>query len=225
MVEERFEGVFLINGRIATRSLAPGKKVYGERVAVVDGEEYRFWDPYRSKLSAAILHGLKELPIKPNSSVLYLGAASGTTASHVSDIVGLEGVVYCVEFAPRVMRDLLEVCSARPNMVPIMADARKPEEYASYINQKVDVIYEDVADPEQARIMLSNARMFLKKGGAALIAIKSQSIDVSKRPTEVYKNVIDELGAAFEVVERIDLNPFDRDHLFVSLRYKGMKNG
>jgi fibrillarin-like pre-rRNA processing protein len=220
-MQERFPGVFLINERIATRSLAPGKKVYGEKVASVGGKEYRFWDPYRSKLSAAILRGLKDLPIKPGSKVLYLGAASGTTASHVSDIVGAKGIVYCVEFAPRAMRDLLEVCSARPNMIPIMADARKPEEYASYINQKVDVIYEDVADPEQARIMLSNARLFLANGGRALIAIKSQSIDVSKRPSEVYKSVMGELGAAFDVIEQMDLSPFDRDHLFVSLRYRG----
>jgi len=220
-MEERFQGVFLIRGRIATKSLAPGRKVYGEKTVRLEGEEYRFWDPYRSKLSAAILRGLKELPVKPGSKVLYLGAASGTTASHVADVVGAKGAVYCVEFAPRVMRDLLDVCAARENMVPVMADARKPEEYAGYINGKVDVIYEDVADPEQARIMLANAKTFLKQGGWALMAIKSQSIDVSKRPAEVYEEVLGELGAAFEVIERIDLSPFDKDHLFVLLRHRG----
>jgi len=105
-------------------------------------------------------------------------------------------------------------------MLPIMGDARKPEEYAKYINGKVDVIYEDVADPSQARIMLSNAKAFLKKGGVGMIAIKSQSIDVSKRPEEVYRQVVGELEAAFEVRQRIVLDPFDRDHLFVALKFK-----
>ena len=221
MVEEKFPGVFVFSGRIATKSLAPGTKVYGERIISEAGNEYRSWDPYRSKLCAAILKGLKEMPIKPGSRVLYLGAASGTTASHVSDVVGKKGIAYCVEFAPRTMRDLINVCSVRENMVPIMADARKPEEYANYINKKVDIIYEDVADPEQARIMLANAKAFLKKGGFGMIAIKSQSIDVSKRPEETYRHVLEELESAFDVVQKMGLNPFDKDHLFVLLKYRG----
>lgn len=221
MPEQKFPGVFAFNRMLATKSLAPGTRVYGERVIQEKGVEYRFWDPYRSKLSAAILKGLKSLPIKPGEKVLYLGASTGTTPSHVSDIVGEEGGVYCVEFAPRSMRELINVCEARRNMLPIMADARQPEEYAKYIKGRVGVIYEDVADPAQASIMLSNAEKFLEKGGSALIAVKAQSIDVSRRPEEVFKEVIQALSGAFEVRERIGLEPFDRHHLFISLEYKG----
>ena len=218
--EEKFPGVFIVNERIATKSFAPGTRVYGEKLVKEGNSEYRMWDPFRSKLSGAIVKGLQEMPIKPGSKVLYLGAASGTTASHVSDVVGRKGAVFCVEFARRTMRDLLNVCEVRPNMLPIMGDARQPAEYAKYINGKVDVIYEDVADPDQAKIMVANARAFLKKGGDALIAIKSQSIDVSKKPAEVYRHVLGELEAAFEVRQRIVLDPFDRDHLFVALKFK-----
>ncbi len=50
--------------------------------------EYRVWNPFRSKLAAAILGGVDQIYMPPGSKVLYLGAASGTTVSHVSDIVG-----------------------------------------------------------------------------------------------------------------------------------------
>ncbi|MDD5317626.1 MAG: fibrillarin-like rRNA/tRNA 2'-O-methyltransferase [Candidatus ainarchaeum sp.] len=221
MPEEKFPGVYRFRGMLATKSLAPGRRVYGERLYSERGAEYRSWDPFRSKLSAAILKGLGVLPVAPGSRVLYLGAASGTTASHVSDIVGPKGAVYCVEFAPRSMRDLLNVAMARENMVPIMGDARQPGQYAEYIKGKVDIIYEDVADPSQAEIMLSNARMFLKAGGSALMAVKAQSIDVSRRPSEVYEEAIGRLSAAFEVRQRLGLEPFDRHHLFLHLSFKG----
>src|SRR4030043_812038 len=125
--------------RLATRNLAPGRNVYGERLIRFEGVEYRVWDAFRSKLAAAILKGLSDVPIKPNHQVLYLGAASGTTPSHVSDIVGEKGHVYCVEFASRSIRDLVNnVAAYRSNMSPFLEDARFPEKYAMFIPRKVD---------------------------------------------------------------------------------------
>ncbi|MCX6778139.1 MAG: fibrillarin-like rRNA/tRNA 2'-O-methyltransferase [Candidatus Micrarchaeota archaeon] len=218
-MEEKFPGVYFVDGRLATRSFAPKTKVYGEKTVEVEGAEYRFWDPYRSKLSSAILSGLKELPIKPGSNVLYLGAASGTTASHVSDIVGESGSVYCVEFAHRPMRDLIGVCEKRSNMFPLLADARKPEAYAKSIGTP-DCIYQDVAQPDQAEILYSNARFALPAGGHALLAIKSQSIDMSIPPSQVYENVIRKLEGSFEILEKIDISRFEKDHLFIHMRRK-----
>lgn len=220
MPQEKFENVFLVGGKLATKSIAPGSRVYGERLVAEQGVEYRVWDTYRSKLAAAIVKGLSDMPIRGGSRVLYLGAASGTTASHVSDIVGEKGAVYCVEFAPRSMRDLIGVCEKRKNMLPILADARRPEAYAKDV-KRVDVIYEDVADPGQAAILEKNATALLKKGGSALIAIKSQSIDVAKQPSEVYAEALAQLKKHFDVLQTIELYPFDKDHLFVSLRYRG----
>ena len=76
---------------LVTRNLTPGRTYYGEPTFTVDGAEYRSWNPTRSKLAAAVMKGISTMPVKPGSSVLYLGAASGTTVSHVSDVVG--GVV------------------------------------------------------------------------------------------------------------------------------------
>ena len=220
MIEEKFPGVYLLNRRLATRNFSPGYRVYGEKLESENGVEYRMWDLYRSKLAGAIHKGLKEMPIKPGSIVLYLGASTGTTPSHVSDIVGEDGGVYCVEFAQRSMRDLISVCEKRSNMLPIMGDARQPQEYADQIDGKVDVIYQDVAQPDQADIFLKNSRMFLKKGGWGMIAIKSQSIDVTRQPKKVFEEFVAQMGPEIDVSDQIELTPYDLEHLFISGKKK-----
>ncbi len=198
---------------LATKNLTPGKKVYGEELVVFDSVEYRLWNPTRSKLGAAIVRGLKKNPITPGVKVLYLGVASGTTCSHVSDIIGESGHVWGVDFAPRPIRDLIEnVAKYRRNITPILADARKPQSYSIQV-PKVDVIFADVAQPDQAEIVVKNARIFLKKRGYAMLSIKSRSVDVSKTPEEVYRQQVDVLEkGGFEVEELITLDPFELDH-------------
>lgn len=202
--------------RLATKNLTPGRNVYGERLVRYEGVEYRLWDPFRSKLAAAILKNLKTVPIKPQHKVLYLGAASGTTASHVSDIVGENGHVYCVEFAPRAIRELVNnVCAFRPNMSPILDDARLPEKYAMFV-EKVDDVYCDIAQPEQARVLADNADLFLKKSGWIMLAVKAQSIDVTKEPSEVYKGEVRVLeNRGFRTEEIIRLEPYDKAHAMI----------
>jgi fibrillarin-like pre-rRNA processing protein len=203
--------------RLATRNLVPGKNVYGERLVRFESVEYRVWDAFRSKLAAAILRGLATVPIRPGHQVLYLGAASGTTASHVSDIVGEKGHVYCVEFASRSIRDLVEnVCAFRLNMSPILDDARVPERYSMFIGGRVDDIYCDIAQPEQARVLADNADMFLKQHGWIMLAVKAQSIDVTKEPPEVYRGetkVLEKRG--FRVKEVVQLEPYDKAHAMI----------
>jgi fibrillarin-like pre-rRNA processing protein len=202
--------------RLATMNLTPGRNVYGERLVVWEGVEYRVWDTFRSKLAAAILKGLKTVPIKPNHKVLYLGAASGTTASHVSDVVGMSGHVYCVEFSARSMRDLVNnVCAFRSNMTPLLEDARMPQRYAMFVST-VDDVYCDIAQPEQAKILADNADYFLKKNGWIILAVKSQSIDVTKEPSEVYKTEIKTLKArGFNINDVVNLEPYEKAHALV----------
>jgi fibrillarin-like pre-rRNA processing protein len=203
--------------RPATPNLTPGRKVYGEELVTLDGREYRIWDPFRSKLAAALLKGLKELPIEPGSRVLYLGAASGTTASHVSDLVGPEGLVYCVEFSARSLRDLLISCADRKNMVPLLADARAPESYRLLVGE-VDLIYEDIAQPDQSEILLRNAEVYLKRGGYAMLALKARAVDVTAKPEEVYRQERRRLEQKMEIVDFRTLEPFEKDHGFFLLR-------
>lgn len=202
--------------KLATKNLAPGNQVYGERLVKSEGIEYRLWEPFRSKLAASILKGLKTVPICLDQKVLYLGAASGTTPSHVSDIVGDNGHVYCVEFASRSLRDLVNnVVANRYNMSPILGDARLPESYSRMVEQ-VSTIYCDVAQPEQAKLLADNADMFLANGGWVMLAIKSQSIDVTKDPQEVFQKetkILESRG--FNVKQVIGLEPFDKAHAMV----------
>jgi len=203
--------------RLATKNLTPGLNVYGERLVKLKGVEYRVWDAFRSKLAGAIIKGVQNVPIEAGSKVLYLGAASGTTPSHVSDIVGETGYVYCVEFAQRSIRDLVtNVATFRPNISPIMNDARMPERYAMFISGKVDTIYCDVAQPEQAKLLADNADVFLKPQGWVMLACKSQSIDVTMDPNAVYQleaKVLKNRG--FEVKEIVPLDPFDKLHAMI----------
>jgi len=209
--------------RLATRNLAPGRTVYGEKLVRFGGIEYRLWDPFRSKLAAAILKGIKTVPIQPGHQVLYLGAASGTTASHVSDIVGEKGHVYCVEFAARALRELVNnVCPYRLNMTPILEDARFPEKYSLFIRSKVDDIYCDIAQPEQAKILADNADLYLKNGGWIMLAVKAQSIDVTKEPSEVYRRELKVLeNRGFNVEDVVHLEPYDKAHAMIVARFRG----
>ncbi len=206
--------------RLATKNFATGRTVYGERLVKSKGVEYRIWDPYRSKLAAAILKGLKAVPIQPGNKVLYLGAASGTTASHVSDIVGEAGHVFCIEFASRSIRELVNnVCAFRKNMSPILADARFPERYSTIVG-KVDNIYCDIAQPEQAKVLADNADMFLLEKGWIMLAIKAQSIDVTKEPTQIYKQETKTLqNRGFNVKQTMHLEPYDKAHAMIVAQY------
>jgi len=208
--------------RLATKNLTPGRKVYGERLIRFKGVEYRLWDAYRSKLAAAILKNLETVPVKPKHKVLYLGAASGTTASHVSDIVGEKGHVYCVEFAARAMRELVNnVCAYRVNMSPILEDARFPEKYTLFVSGKVDCIYCDVAQPEQAKILADNADVFLKNSGWIMLAVKAQSIDVTKEPSEVYRMEVKVLeNRGFRIEEVVHLEPYDKAHAMIVAQFR-----
>jgi len=219
---EKFQGIYVVefedgSQRLATASLAPGVKVYDEMLIPFENKELRTWNPYRSKLAGAILKGIELNPIKPGTKVLYLGVASGTTPSHVSDIIGPNGILYGVEFAPRVMREFVEkVAKYRKNVIPLLADARFPAKYA-HIVELVDVVYADIAQPFQAKYVADNADFFLKQGGHIMMAIKAMSIDVTAAPSETYKKEISHLEErGYKVKDVKHLEPYDEAHAFVT---------
>ena len=201
--------VFSERRKLYTVSAAPGKRVYGERTPVIDGVEYREWSPMRSKLSAYLTNGGKVLPIGKRTNVLYLGASSGTTPSHVSDIVG-DGKVYCVEFAPRMFRELVVNSKPRPNMMPILADATKPSEY-EFMVSGVDVVYQDVAQKNQADILADNMDKFSAKYG--MVAVKARSEDVSENPKAIFKRAESRLRErGFRILDTLSLEPYEDSH-------------
>jgi fibrillarin-like rRNA methylase len=192
---------------LLTKSTAPGIEVYGEKRVSVENTskdddgapvttkvEYRVWNPFRSKLAAGIIGGIDNIYMGPGSKVLYLGAASGTSVSHVADIVGPTGNVYAVEFSHRSGRDLVNMAQNRTNVIPIVEDARHPMRYRMLIPM-VDCIFADVAQPDQARIVALNAHMFLKIGGGVVISIKANCIDSTAAPEAVFAQEVQKLRA------------------------------
>jgi fibrillarin-like pre-rRNA processing protein len=203
-------------GRTAllTQNLAPGKRVYNEDLVRRGGAEYRTWDPFRSKLAAAIIKGLPDTVVGEGAKVLYLGASTGTTVSHVSDLVGPAGMVIGVEFSPRVAREFVErVARERKNVIPYVADARDPSKYSV---ARVDVVYCDIAQPDQTEIAVANCAVMLKQGGTLLLVVKARSIDVLKDPEKVFKAEKGKLeGKGFEVLKVLELSPFEKDHALI----------
>lgn len=187
---------------LATR----GPPVYGEPT---DGA-WRAWDPRRSKLGAMLAAGM-ETGLAGGETVLYLGAASGTTASHVADFAG---PTYAVEFAPRPARDLVAVAEDRETLFPLLKDAREPETYAHVVEADCDVVVQDVATRGQARVARRN-RQFLAPDGRLLAAIKARSEDVTREPSAVFEDVLAELRTDYEVLATRRLEPYHDDHLAV----------
>ena len=178
--------VYRDNNRLFTVNLTPGKRVNEEILVKQNNIEYREWDPYNSKLAATIANGCRNIFLRKGNVVLYLGSASGTTVSYVSDIVSKEGFVFAVDVAPRVMRDLIFNCEGRMNIAPILEDGNHTKDLIERVSA-VDIIYQDIAQKSQVDIFLKNINAFLKKDGYAILAIKARSIDVTKHPKEIFK--------------------------------------
>ncbi len=217
MKKTKIPGIFIFKKQFFTKNSVEGTKVYNEKIIKKNGKEYRSWNPYRSKLSAALKNKI-DFKIQPEANVLYLGAATGTTVSHISDIVE-NGMIYAVENAPVAMKKLIKNCKKRKNIIPISEDAFHPERY-SMIVSKVDIVYQDISQRNQAEIFIKNVDRFLKKEGFAIIMVKARSIDVSLKPKKAYEQVCQDLGEKnLKIKEIIDLSPYEKDHAAVLISF------
>lgn len=185
---------------------------YGEKIFELEGELYREWIPWRSKLSAVIVKGY-EIDLSGNEKILYLGAASGTTVSHLSDIVD-EGIIYAVEYSAKPFKKLLELAKSRENVIPIFGDASKPWEYSGIV-EKVDLIYQDISQKNQVEILKMNSDFFLKNKGRIIMMVKAKSIDSTLESSEVFSRVLEELSKNFFILAKGTLEPYHKDHIFV----------
>ncbi len=204
--------IFYKDGEIATKNLTPGIKVYDEKLIQDGEEEYRIWNPRRSKLAAALLNGLEGLDLKNDSKVLYLGASTGTTVSHISDICD-DGLIYAVEFSPVSMKKLVRLSQRRSNIAPILADATKPKYYLNKV-EKTDLVYCDVAQEKQSELFMDNMDLFLKEDGLGLITIKARSIDVIQKPKKIFKDEAKKIKEnGYSILEKIKSEPYEKDHI------------
>ncbi|MBI4918553.1 fibrillarin-like rRNA/tRNA 2'-O-methyltransferase [archaeon] len=163
-----------------------------------------FWDPYKSKLAAA-LNKKVNIDLKKEDSVLYLGASTGTTVFHVSKRCK---EVFAVEIAPRVMRELVFLAEEEKNIVPILEDANHPERYKDVF---CNWLFQDVAQKNQVEIFLKNFRQFKPRIG--LLVIKARNVNSIKEPEEVFKQCEEELKKELRILDKKSLDPYQKDHL------------
>lgn len=206
--------VYQNRNRLYTQNLTPQQSFFQEKLIKKNNKEFREWDPRRSKLAAAILNGFNNIFIRKNDIILYLGASHGYTSSFVSDIVGEEGYIFALDLAPRTTRDLVFLCEKRKNIIPIMADANQPNLFIDKVTQ-ADIVYQDIAQRNQAEIFLKNINLFLKPGGYGLLAIKAKSIDIKKKPKQIFNEVRTFLEKHLKIIDFKTLEPYQKDHAFI----------
>lgn len=201
----------------ATEGLGTPPEVYGERLIPVRSGWWRRWDPYRSKLSAALVKGFPGPLPQPGERWLYLGAATGTTPSHIADLVGPDGALYAVEMSLRPFARLLRLAERYPNLFPILGDARRPDDYAAWI-PPVDGVYSDVAQPDQVSIARRNAELFLRDGRPLLLVLKLSSLGRDRAPEALVERALVDLRPFRVASPPIPLEPFHRQHRFLAAR-------
>ncbi len=203
---------------ILTEASGPLPPVYGERWVHSGPLTYRSFEPGRSKLSAGIVHDWTGPLPSEGQRWLYLGAASGTTASHLADLVGPSGRIYALERSPRPFARLLALAERWPNLLPILADARLPRVYSRLV-PPVDGLYADIAQPDQVEIVRNNAELFLEGPGAAVIfALKTASMGRDRTAPAHLAVAERELASSVELAPSVRLDPFHKGHYLVGGR-------
>lgn len=212
MKETNIKGVFKKGKNFLTKvpSNFSKDKVYDEKILKYKNDVFRSWSPYRSKFSALLSKKIK-VDIKPDFDILYLGAATGTTVSHISDIL-VDGTVYAVENSAVSMKKLLKICEKRKNIVPIFEDAFHPDRYQTIV-PNVDFVYQDISQRNQSQIFIENVSRYLRENMNAVLMVKARSIDVSLKPKDAYNQVCFDLkDLGLEIKNIVDLSPYERDH-------------
>jgi len=208
--------IAFLDGKVYTLDLMGGTSVYGEGIEDIGGSKFREWIPWRSKLGALVRRMDNRMP-DLKGPILYLGAAQGTTVSHLSDLFP-DSVIYAVEFSETAYRKLARIATERGNIVPILEDAFHPERYSAMVG-KVRTLYQDVSQKDQVGMFLRNADMMLERGGTGILMIKARSIDVTSPPERIYGSVRDDItGRGWQVLDLITLDPFQADHACLIVR-------
>jgi len=218
-----FPNTYFFKNKLLSLNAVESHVVYGERLYHFSQKEYREWNVMRSKLGAGIKKGIENFGIKRDSLCLYLGAASGTTVSHVSDILD-QGFVFAVEFSAQPFSKLLNEAKLRSNVIPILSDANKTENYLEIVPQ-VDIVFQDISQKNQVFIFIENMKRYMKKEGYGYLSLKCKSIDVTRRNKEILDESEELLkDNGFTVIKSISLAPFEKDHYLTIVQFKDSPN-
>lgn len=188
--------------------------VYGERISKKKGQYLRYWDPKRSKLAAGLIKGLEHFPFESAANVLYLGASTGTTVSHVADLCN-EGRVYAVESSYEPFVKLLKLSESRTNIYPILEDANYPEKYNFFLDS-VNVVYQDISQRNQVQIFNENTAA-CKGARDAVLILKIRAISSRMSEKQILNESLENIKG-YRIKEVINLKPFHKAHYLIYLQ-------
>ena len=213
---------------IWTRNANKGVSVKGERRKRTGKIEWRRWDPYKSKVAAALLKtngDPSQILPDPGSVCLYLGASSGTTVSHIHDhVCGAEnhhnGQLMAIEISPRMMRDLQTLAEQRKGLIPVLTDARDVNGYATMMRGKAQWIHQDLSIADQAQNFISIAEKILSKGGTGILSLKAATERSIEGEDESRFARAESLlrQSSLDFIERIDIEQYQKQHAVFHVR-------
>uniref|UniRef100_H3B3Q4 rRNA 2'-O-methyltransferase fibrillarin n=1 Tax=Latimeria chalumnae TaxID=7897 RepID=H3B3Q4_LATCH len=218
----RHEGVFICRGKedaLVTKNMVPGESVYGEKRMAVEALGKGFDKNLKlrgekNKLGGSIFLLLERIFFFLKK-ILFGLVCRLVFLLLMRDVILQEGLVYAVEFSHRSGRDLINVAKKRTNIIPIIEDARHPHKYRMLVGM-VDVVFADVAQPDQTRIVALNSHNFLRNGGHFVISIKANCIDSTAAPEAVFAAEVKKMQQEnMKPQEQLTLEPYERDHAVV----------
>ena len=207
--------------KLATLSNVSTNQDYKENLVEMNGKQYSIWNPYMSKLAAAIINGMEIFPILKKTKILYLDPTSEKTIKHISDIVGINGKIFVVRNIMKNSKNFLEqIAKNRSNIFTIIPDKTNPARLTG-MTETVDVIYIDIAEHNQTEIAIQNCKNHLRIGGFLMLIVPTKNIDFANNPSKKNQEERKKLQTSFDIIQEINLTDFFKEYSMVIAKYLG----
>jgi len=207
--------------KLATLNNVGINEVYNEKLIEINGKQYNLWNPYTSKLAAAIVNGMEVFPILKKTNVLYLDTTIEKTLSHISDIIGVSGKIFVVKDVIKNSKNFLEkVRNNRANIFSITRKNGVPEKFSPSIKM-VNVVYVDIAQQNETEVAIQNCKNYLRNGGFLMLVVPTKKIDFVDNPSRQNLEEMQKLQSSFEIIQQVNLTDFFKEHSMIIAKYLG----
>ena len=207
--------------KLATLNNASINEVYNEKIIKINGKQYNLWNPYTSKLAAAIVNGMEIFPILEKTKVLYLNSTIEKTLSHISDIIGVNGKIFILRDINENSKKFLDnVMNDRTNVFTITRDNGDPAKFSSK-SEMVNVVYVDITQHNETEVAIQNCKRYLRDGGFLMLVVPTKKIDFVNNPNGQNLEEIQKLQSSFEIIQQINLTDFFKEHSMIIAKFLG----
>ena len=168
------------------------------------------WNPYTSKLAAALFSGMEIFPIKLASKIFYFDDYSTITLEHISNIINNEGIVYFLKNIEN--KQILNFT----NVKIINCDIDN-HDYFIELQEEIDVAYLDLSTDEKLNSIIKNCKIILKQNGF-LVLVLNDKYSISDDFIVQIQNTIINLKASFELIQEINLSYFFKNSFMIVMK-------